>query len=121
MGPDTIDEQALRRLTNHAFSGYETPPIPAPIELVREPELGAAHYARHRGFAPHPDFEQARPHLGSWAGPSSISFGRDGKPTYISGPYDDTDHIIRTLQREVGRNGFNYTSGVDLDQLPLAG
>jgi hypothetical protein len=120
-GPDTIDEPALSRLTNHAFSGYETPPIPVPIELVRELVLGAADYARNLGFAPHSDFEQARPHLGAWAGPSAISFGRDGKPTYISGPYDDTDHIIHTLQRAVGGNGFNYTIGVDLDQLPLAG
>ena len=64
MGPDTIDEQALRRLTNHAFSGYGAPPIPAPIELVRELVLGAAEYARQLGFAPHPDFEQARPHVG---------------------------------------------------------
>jgi hypothetical protein len=121
MGPDTLDEQALHRLTNHAFSGYETPPIPAPIELVRELVLGAADYARHLGFAPHPDFDQARPHLGPWAGPSAITFGRNGKPSYISGPYDDTDHIIRTLQHAVGRKGFNYTIGVDLGQLPLAG
>jgi transcriptional regulator with XRE-family HTH domain len=121
MGPDSMDEQALRRLATHAFSGYETPPIPAPIELVRELVLGAADYAHQLGFAPHPDFEQARPHLGPWAGPSAITFGRDGKPTYISGPYDDADHIIRTLQRAVGRKGFNYTIGADLGQLPLAG
>jgi hypothetical protein len=121
MGPDTIDEQALRRLTNHAFSGYETSPVPAPIELVRELALGAADYARHLGFAPHPDFKQARLHLGPWAGPGTITFGRDGKPCYVSGPYDDTDHIRRTLQRTVGRNGFTYTIGVDLDQLPLTG
>jgi hypothetical protein len=121
MGPDTIDEQALRRLTNHAFSGYETSPVPAPLELVRELVLGAADYARHLGFAPHPDFEQARLHLGPWAGPGAITLGRDGKPSYMSGPYDDTDHILRTLQRTVGRNSFTYTIGVDLDQLPLTG
>jgi hypothetical protein len=121
IGPDTLDEQALRRLTSDAFSGYKTPPIAAPIELVRELALGAADYARHLGFAPHPDFEQARSHLGPWAGPSAITFGHDGKPNYISGPHDDTDHIIRTLQRAVGPKGFNYTIGVDLDQLPLAG
>ena len=121
MGPDTMDEQAVRRLATHAFSGYETPPIPAPIELVRELVLGAADYAHQLGFAPHPDFEQARPHLGTRAGPSAITFGRDGKPTYVSGPYDDADHIIRTLQRAVGRKGFNYTIGADLGQLPLAG
>ena len=122
MGPDTLDERALRRLTTQAFGGYETPPIPAPIELVRELVLGAADYARQLGLAPHPDFEQARPHLGGqWTGTGTITFGRDGKPCYISGPYDDTDHVLRTLQRAVGRNGFTYTIGVDLDQLPLTG
>jgi len=121
MGPDTMDEQALRRLTDHAFGGYEAPPIPASIELVRELVLGAADYARQLGLAPHPHFEQARPHLGPWAGPSAITFGHNGKPTYISGPYDDTNHIIRTLQRVVGPTGFNYTIGVDLNELPRAG
>jgi len=42
MGPDVLNEQALRRLTDRAFSAYERPPIPAPIELVRELVLGAA-------------------------------------------------------------------------------
>jgi hypothetical protein len=121
MGPDTLDEQAIRRLTARVFSGYETPPIAAPIELVRELVLGAANYAHHLGFAPHPDFEHARAHLGPCAPSDAITFGRDGKPCYHSGPYDNTDHIIRTLQRAVGRNGFNYTIGVDVDQLPLTG
>lgn len=121
IGPDTMDEQALRRLTDHAFNGYQAPPIPAPIELVRELVHGAAEYAHQLGFAPHPDFDEARPHLGPWTSPAAITFGRNSKPTYISGPHDDTDHIIRTLQRAVGRKGFNYTIDVDLNQLPLAG
>lgn len=120
MGPDSMDEQALRRFTDRAFGAYETPPIPAPIGLVRELVLGAADYARQLGFTPHPDFEQARTHLGPWSGPSAISFGCNGTPTYISGPYDDTDQILRTLERAVGRNGFGYTAGVDLGQMPLA-
>lgn len=51
-------------------------------------------------------------------GPCSITFGHNGKPTYIPGPYDDTDHIIRTLRRTVERKGFSYTTAVDLSQLP---
>ena len=100
-------------------------PAPAhrrPIELVRDLVLGAAEYARQLGFAPHPDFQQARAHLGPWTGPSAITFGRNAKPTYISGPYDDPDRILHTLQSAVGRKGFNYTIGVDLtDKLPLTG
>jgi hypothetical protein len=121
MGPDAMDEQALRRFVDRAFSGYQAPPVSAPIELVRELVLGGAAYARELGFAPHPDFEQARPHLGRWSGPGAISFGCNGKPTYVSGPYDDTGYVLRTLERAVGRKGFSYTVGVELGQLPLAG
>jgi hypothetical protein len=36
------------------------------------------------------DLQQtSRNHYGSWAGPSAITFGRNGKPTYVSGPYDN--------------------------------
>jgi hypothetical protein len=121
MGPTTIDQQELRQRTHQLFSGYGEPPITAPIGLVRDLVLGAAEYARGLGFAPHPDFERARPHLGPWTSPSAITFGRDGKPTYISGPNDNHDRILHTLQHAVGRKGFNYTIGVDLDQLPLTG
>ena len=121
MGPDNTNDQALRRLTDQVFSSYHTPPAPAPIELVRDLVLGAADYAQTLGFAPHPDFQPARAHLGPWTGPSAITFGRDGKPTYVSGPYDDPDHIIRTLRRSVGRKGFNYTVGVDINDLGMTG
>jgi hypothetical protein len=121
MGPHTTDDPELRRLTDRSFSGYQAPPVTAPIELVRDLVFGAADYARRLGFAPHPDFQRARAHLGPWTGPSAITFGHNGKPTYISGPYDDSEHIMRTLRRAVGRNGFSYTLNVDLDQLPLTG
>jgi hypothetical protein len=121
MGPDTADELELRPLIDRVFSGYQAPPVAAPIELARDLVFGAADYARRLGFAPHPDFERARAHLGPWTGPSAITFGHNGKPTYISGPYDDSEHIIRTLRRAVGPNGFSYTIGVDLDQLQLTG
>jgi len=121
MGPDNMDDQALRRLTDHVFSGYSAPPVTAPIELVRDLVLGAAEYAHGLGFAPHPDFEKARSHLGPWTGPSAITFGCDGKPTYVSGPYDDPSHVLRTLHRAVGRKGFNYTVALDGDGLRMAG
>ena len=120
-GPDDMNDQALRRLTDHVFSGYHAPPVPAPIELVRDLVLGAAEYAHMPGFAPHPDFQQAHAHLGPWTGPSAITFGRDGKPTYVSGPYDDPDHVLRTLRRAVGPKGFNYTVALDIDELRMTG
>lgn len=120
MGPDNLDDRRQRRLTEKVFSGYQEPPTPASIELVCDLVLGAAEYAHKLGFDPHPDFRQARAHLGPWNGPSAITFGRNGKPAYVSGPYDDTDHILRTLRRAVGRKGFNYTIGLDINELPMA-
>jgi hypothetical protein len=121
IGPKNTNDQALRRLTNHVFSGYHAPPVSAPIELVRDLVLGAAEYADTLGFAPHPDFQPARTHLDPWTGPSAITFGRDGKPTYVSGPHDDPDHVLRTLRRAVGRKGFNYTIALDPDELRMTG
>ena len=42
------------------------------------------------------------------AGPGTITFGKDGKPLYISGPYDDPRPVIRTLERTVGRGNFEF-------------
>jgi hypothetical protein len=121
IGPDNMDDQALHRFAGHVFSGYDAPPIPAPIELARDLVLGSAQYAHALGFAPHPDFEHARAHLGPSTEPSAITFGRDGKPNYIQGPYDDPRHALRTLRRAVGRNGFHYTVTGGIDELRATG
>jgi hypothetical protein len=120
-GPDAMDDQALRRFIDHVFNGYDAPPEPAPIELVRDLVLGAAEYAHGLGFAPHPDFEHARAHLGAWAAPSAITFGCHGKPTYVEGPYDNPRDVLRTLRRAVGRDGFHYTVALDVDELRKTG
>ncbi|HVC06697.1 MAG TPA: hypothetical protein VND98_03800 [Solirubrobacterales bacterium] len=121
MGPDEMDDRGLRSLTGFVFSAYAGPPESVPIDLVRDLVLGAAEYARGLGFTPHPDFEQARPHLGPWQGPSAITFGCDGQPYYISGPDDDPEHILRTLRRKVGDRGFRHTVAYDLGELGMAG
>lgn len=116
MGPDEMDDRGLRSLTAFAFSAYSAPPVSAPIGLVRDLVLGASEYARGLGFAPHPDFEQARPHLGPWQGPSAITFGCDGQPLYINGPEDNPDRILRTLRRTVGDRGFRHSIAYPLDE-----
>jgi hypothetical protein len=49
------------------------------------------------GFEPHADFTRAAGYLGTWDGQCELTFGRDGKPMYISGPHDDGERIIRKL------------------------
>ncbi len=120
-GPERVDEVRLQEFTRRVFSEYGEPPISAPIELARDLVFGAADYARALGFDPHPDFEPAREHLGAWSGPSAITFGCNGKPTYVQGLHDHPEHVIRTLRRAVGRRGFDYTLEVELSQLSMSG
>jgi hypothetical protein len=108
LGPEIMDEPGLRRFSANFFSGYHGDPLEAPIELAREVVFGSVEYARGLGFEPHPDFAAAEGHLGAWSGPSAITFGKDGKPFYVSGPYDDPGPVIRTLERTVGRGNFDY-------------
>lgn len=67
--------------------------------VLRHLVFGAVEYARSLGFESHPDFEKARGHLGPWTGPSAITFGRDGKPFYIQGSYDDPSYVMKALER----------------------
>jgi hypothetical protein len=106
LGPEIMDDPDLRRFISKYFSGYRGDPIEAPIELAREVVFGSVQYARDLGFDPHPDFAAAAGHLGSWTGPSTIAFGKDGKPLYVFGPYDNTRSVVRTLERTVGRGNF---------------
>src|SRR5881394_2681778 len=57
-------------------------------EVRGEPDrhlvFGADAYARGLGFEPHPAFADGAGHLGGWEGPSAITFGRNGKPFYVS-------------------------------------
>jgi hypothetical protein len=93
---------------HHYFGPWGSEGIQVPPELARHLVLGAVDYARSLGFSPHRDFARARRVLGSWDGPSAITFGRDGTPCYVNGPYEDPDQVMATLERTVGRERFNY-------------
>jgi hypothetical protein len=108
LGPEIVDDVGLRGFVNGYFSGYHDDPLEAPIELAREVVFGSLEYARGLGFDPHPDFAAAQGHLGSWSGPSAITFGKNGKPLYVSGPYDNPRPIIRTLERTIGTGNFDF-------------
>ncbi len=75
--------------------------------------FGAVEYAEKLGFKPHHDFEKAREHLGEWNGELKLEFGKDGKPFYQSGPYDNSSSILHTLNKSVGEGNYNYLTGMD--------
>ena len=107
--PKRIGRRELEALRRQCYAPWRSPGIPIPLELAQHLVLGAVEFARRLGFEAHGDFERARSVLGSWEGPSAITFGIDGKPHYINGPYEDPQRALATLERAVGRGGFHYT------------
>lgn len=107
-GPRSVDRRKLAVFLGEFFGAYDAPPLAAPAELARHLVFGAVEYAQALGFDPAPDFEACAGHLGPWAGPSAIRFGRDGKPLFIQGPHDDPAPIMSTLRRSVGQDNFHF-------------
>lgn len=71
-----------------------------PIELARQIVYGGIDYAKELGFSPHKDFRMTKSILGERVPEEEtydVEFGYKGKPYYISGPYDDVDSILETL------------------------
>ena len=93
--------------------------------LAHEIVYGGIEYAAQFGFRPHRDFKlsqrvldppEAHPRAGT------VEFGKDGKPFYISGPYDNPDAIVRQLSRTAGEGNFHFlmrAAGLPLDELDL--
>jgi hypothetical protein len=87
---------------------------PCARKLVEDAEA----YARDLGFKPHPDYKVAKRIFGDidvTACPMHFEFGKDGKPFFVSGPYDTPekcDRIIDTLTKRCGPDGFHFIIGM---------
>jgi hypothetical protein len=112
VGPLLMNAGHCAQFTRQFFGAFDEPPIAAPLELAQNLVYGAVDFARSLGLEPAAEFEDVKDHLGSWCGPSSIGFGRDGKPFYIEGPYDDANRILHQLERTAGRDHYHYLVGV---------
>jgi hypothetical protein len=107
IGPHALDRRKIPQFVDRCFGSYGAPPWPAPLELAQHLVFGATAYACSLGFEPAPGFDAVGGQLGPWQGPSPIGFGRDGRPLFIPGPYDDADSIVRTLERSTGQGNFD--------------
>ncbi len=110
MGPKRMRTREFDAARLHHYEPWHSQGLAVPLEMGQHLVLGAVEFARELGFEPHPDFRRACPALGSWSGPSAITFGKDGRPHYVSGPYDDPQRVLATLERAVGRGGFHYSA-----------
>jgi len=112
LGPMVMTDVELSRFRSHYFDGFGSGWQDAPIELAADLVFGGVEYARRLGFEPHPDLAPAVGHLGPWEAPAAITFGHDGKPFYMSGPYDNPRKVMKTLERNLGSSdAFDFTVG----------
>jgi hypothetical protein len=89
------------------------------VELAHEVIYGALEYAEKIGFHPHPDFKNQMADLMldppyTYPRLNHVAFGKDGKPCYIPGPYEDDRKItlnMNTLERTCGEGNFDYIIG----------
>jgi hypothetical protein len=100
------------------FSSAGTP-VNISADLAHEIVYGGVEYARQFGFRPHADFRRAQlvldpPELHPRTG--AVTFGKDGKPFYVSGPHDDAEAIMRQLARVTGEGNFHFMTR--LEELP---
>ena len=109
--------------TNFDKQRYDDLRANAPEPLERIPfELGAkiaeagAAYAASLGFDPHPDFELCR-HIYEGVDYASceteVVCGREGKPLYVAGPFDDVEMILNRLEGMVGQGEFHFVAPMD--------
>jgi len=112
IGPLTMGVGSVDTYRRAYFQAYDSPGVPIPVELAQQLVHGAVAYARELGFEPHADFAAAAQHLGAPASACPIRFGRDGKPFYVSGPYDDSRAIFQTLDTTVGKGNYSFLTGL---------
>ncbi len=84
-------------------------------------------YAATLGFKPDPDYHMAKEIFGDIDASQctdQFTFGKDGKPFYMSGPLDSPlkrRQIVATLEKHVGIGNFDYMVHTDNLGLDLTG
>ena len=84
-------------------------PQPEPAANGRKLIEDAVTYAKSLGIAPSSDYKKGARVFGGIdvkEATRRYTFGKDGKPYYISGPDDDSDRIVRILRNRLGEHGF---------------
>ena len=99
-------------------------PIPISYSLAHNIIYAGLEYAEEFGFKPHKDFTSITRFMLEEDTEDieliDIECGRDGKPFYVSGPFDDvlkTNAVIKQLEKTAGVGNFDYIISDSDDEL----
>lgn len=110
-----LDTHDFEDFIQGMFDNPSDPIVEADTDYTLNLVYGALEYAEDLGFAPHKDFSISKyildpvEHLIY----IDIPFGKNGKPYFVSGPYDNVLTIRDTLMKSVGPEGFDFTVEAD--------
>jgi hypothetical protein len=114
MGPAKMNEIKYKNFINRIYSPFADGYQEISLEEAQAIVLGAVDYAAKLGLRPHADFNQkAKAHLGEYKGSIKLEFGHEGKPFFISGPYDNVSKILNTLRQTVGEDNFDFLAEIE--------
>jgi hypothetical protein len=104
-------EEMVAKLYDAHLHGY----APCSYELAHNLIYGAIAYASKLGFKPHKDWALSQMILQkpNTVEPMDLDFGKDGKPFFINGPYDNVTAIVNQLNKSVGEGNYDFTYMVD--------
>lgn len=104
-------------------SSQITEPIPISYTLVHNIIYAGLEHAEELGFKPHKDFTSITRFMLEEDTEDveliEIECGRDGKPLYVSGPFDDErkkNAVIKQLEKTVGVGNFDYITSSSDDE-----
>jgi hypothetical protein len=107
MGPKKIDRSTFEEMLGEISDRFGQEFREITLEQAQAVIFGAIDYAAKFGLQPHRDFEKAKVFLGEPGSDyPSIEFGRDGKPFFVAGPYDNAPAIIARLRTTAGEGNF---------------
>ena len=112
MGEKKLNDIKYQQFLKTVYRGFPDGYCEIALEQAQAIVYGAIDYAADLGFKPHKDFQKTKNHLGTWNGQPKLTFGRQGKPCFIEGPYDNGTQIMQTLRKNVGEGNFNYFRGL---------
>ncbi len=94
----------------------QTDPVVCPIELAHQMIYASIEYAAQFGFTPEKDFALSQYLLaprGELEEPYHLTFGKNGKPFFVSGPHDNAAHILKQLEKTAGPGNYDYLVALD--------
>ena len=105
--------QFRREILPEVMQGNE--PVEISTALAHELIYGSIEYAEQYGFRPQRDYRRTRNILDppdAHPRTGTVEFGYEGKPFFISGPYDNVDAVLRQLVRTAGEGNYLYLAQI---------